>query len=139
MNLDWVGGFMDGEGSFSLLQATSKRKLYYVPVVQVSQTNRELLEEVVRTVGIDTRVYTYEQKGWGKKPLSMFRVSAKKAADFMRIIHPHLVLKRRQVELILGHYDKYLGVHRSDELTEEAQRTLKLLEETRSNVYTIPI
>ena len=103
--LIWLAGFLDGEGSFSLIQSARGKKRYFVPRVAVCNTDTATLEYVrclLRHHGIGHHVEDRTVPGFNKKPYWQLRIAgAKRLNTFLPLILPFLVTKRFQASAVL--------------------------------------
>ena len=99
-DLGYLAGIIDGEGHIGLVRRrrTWKKSLrthYLRPVVQIGQAKRELLDHIARVVG-EGSVAVHGQRGF---------YNLRFYPSTMRWLLPqllsHLVLKRRQAEIVL--------------------------------------
>ena len=94
VNLEWLGGFFDGEGSIGVYQRNKDRSgqfRYYVLVVSLAQSGefgKQILESLQKEYGGSI----YEAKSKGKR-MFKWNISADKAAKFLYVLLPHLYLK----------------------------------------------
>lgn len=91
-----MAGLIDGEGTVTM---SNKRQAF----VQISMTDRELLDEVAETFG--GRVRDASRWGANDKPMYAWRLYGYRAESLLRALLPHLRTKRRQAELCLELFD----------------------------------
>jgi hypothetical protein len=97
----WLAGFFDGEGSigvYSIGKDRTKRISYYVLRVSLAQSGEvgKLLCGRLQTLFGGT---TYKNKSSNTKEQWKWNVSSKKALDFLKVVEPHLLIKKRESEL----------------------------------------
>lgn len=100
-DLGYLAGIIDGEGHIGLVRRkrswkrSPERTHYLRPVVQIGQAKRELLDHIARVVG-EGSVAVHGQRGF---------YNLRFYPGTMRWLLPqllnHLVLKRRQAEIVL--------------------------------------
>ncbi len=116
LDVAWLGGFIDGEGSIGIKVQKymhNKSVLYVAPYVQVVNTNQEALE---RVDSILTQLHIGHYFDWPKprkaphgknsiqeyKPLWRMLVNGlNRCHAFIPIILPHLTVKRDNAEIVL--------------------------------------
>ena len=95
MHLAYVAGLFDGEGSVGL----SKNRNRYYPVVEITNTNLEVLREVqARFGGSINSKGIGNKKSW--KAAYSWRMAWSRAVRFLKAIFPYLRIKRNQAILI---------------------------------------
>lgn len=90
-NLDWLTGFLEGEGSFSL--HSSVKSGWISPRLDAGTTDRDVIERAART--LETKVYGPYKIANGKKPYYRVFVHGSLAAGWMMTLFS-LMGKRRQ-------------------------------------------
>lgn len=104
IDLNYVAGFFDGEGSVGVYCNSTRRPAFAlrVQVTQVnSRTTRLLLQSMVDAFGGGISEQT-SASGRGKL---CWYVSGEKAAAFLRQIEDRLILKKGQVRVALDWFD----------------------------------
>lgn len=96
MNLAYVAGFFDGEGCVGFARCRST----IFPRILVTNTNRDVLEELQANFGGDIKPLSLRKEAW--KQGYSWRLSWSKAVDFLERIHPYLRLKSRQAETVFA-------------------------------------
>lgn len=103
-SIEYLAGFMDGEGCISLIQNGRKRTSLSVRVT-LTNTNVIVLTELHKEFG-GTLSNGFRQK---QRPLWKTRFHliwyCEKAATLLRRLQPFLIVKRPQVELALAYHD----------------------------------
>ena len=108
-NLNWVGGFFDGEGCIyynpSCVKCTVKGKQYSYPEVQVvigqsGDEGRTLLECFQAEYGF-MKISTSHGSSLTKKTPYLTRMSGKKALLFIQKLEPYLLLKQEKARLVI--------------------------------------
>jgi len=49
---DWIVGFFEGEGCFSVTRWTDKDKVYFYPKITLAQKNKEILEDIKKYLSL---------------------------------------------------------------------------------------
>ena len=103
-DLAWLGGFWDADGHISIC----KRSTYLVAVASCSNTNKALIDNVMRILdaaGITYRL-DYQDRGERKNAKPSWTVkmeSRPRCLAFLTMIRPYLVGKREQADLVIKH------------------------------------
>jgi len=97
----YIAGFMDGEGSFLIEKRVSKRDgtPLYVPVIQVVNTNRNVIDFINKKLGGGKYRYTEDDRGWKTCYLMKIR-QTKKVMAICRMLIPYLIVKKEQAKLL---------------------------------------
>jgi hypothetical protein len=97
MNLDWIAGFFDGEGSASVRiahNATCKYGFQIAPEITISQKRRAVIKAIHRRLGFG-HVYPTGRSGW------QFALHSRADIErFSALMQKRSVLKRRQLGLL---------------------------------------
>ena len=105
-NLDWVGGFFDGEGCIYInplcVKSTVKGKSYSYPEIQVivaqsGDLGKELMLAFQQEYGFGKITSTHGSSLTKKTPY-MTRMSGKKAISFLEKLEPHLIIKKQKAQ-----------------------------------------
>lgn len=103
-DLAYMAGLIDGEGYIALKRDHTAGCVTYAPVVRITNTSLEMLYWVQGRFG--GYVGHNKMSGNGKwKESYYWTVHHAKAASFLSIILPYLVVKRKQAELVIQHYE----------------------------------
>jgi len=108
-NLSYIGGFIDGEGCFSLGSSPARYeyrgKMYgpyavHFPTLTIYNTNREVLEFIQGC--LDGGHLSSRNKGGNRKDEVALRFGAQREVlRICRILLPHLRVKRQLAELMI--------------------------------------
>ncbi|GAI54865.1 unnamed protein product, partial [marine sediment metagenome] len=100
--LAYTAGIMDGEGCIGLYKEKAAHyNLGYNLIVRVQIANTQ--EWLIRWLQMQFGGYIthqYDERG-NRKPLWQWRIAARKAAEFLKLILPYLYLKRSQAEIAI--------------------------------------
>ena len=142
MNLDWMAGFFDGEGSVSLqiYRSTSHRCGYgFAPRVSIAQKKRGVLDEIENILQIG-HVYRGSRSTW--------RMEVRDRAELIkfcslflnrvRLKRTQLALLRKAILLLQDRKAKILSKELSIRLVETAQQIRHLNDHAR-NRHTDPV
>ena len=114
----WLAALIDCEGSIVVKRGKlDGRADVYAPQVSIGNTSRALVERVAATVGHGN---VLERPG-KNAPMFYWQVAHGLAADFLRLVYPHLVVKQRQARI--GIYVDTLLYRRGGQKLERKQRT----------------
>jgi len=94
VNLQYVAGFVDGEGSIGF----SRSRTQLFPRVLVVNTNRDILEDFQKHFGGDIQKLYRAKSNW--KQAYSWRICNDKAVKFISRISPYLKLKDKQAILM---------------------------------------
>lgn len=110
--LSWLAALIDGEGCFLLTKGSHspssqerspslRDKPRIRMSINIANTNYKLMEALIEKTGIDC-VYTHNRPvGSKQKPLYTWRMNATQIKKWLPFIHPWLVLKREQAEIMM--------------------------------------
>lgn len=93
MNMDWLGGFIDGEGCFSFAWRNG-----FVPEFRITNTNREALYLAKELLGAG-RVLDYDYS------TATYFLSGFKLLPVLKKILPHLIIKKQECELLIKYIE----------------------------------
>lgn len=133
IDIAYVAGMLDGDGNIAIrkISSASTRKGYnYALSVEIGNTNEWLIRWIHFAFGGCLYKQTYRTRE-GLKPLWVWKVSWRAAAEFLRVVFPYLCVKKAQAELALQFEEKKIGRYSSkvpksdgDLALEEVQRIL---------------
>jgi len=101
LSLEYIAGFMDGEGTFTIVKHTSSADGYlrFNVSVTVGSTYKPVLEGIIETIGVG-KIYNVKQMV-NKR---FYSLEFRKRSDVITICQaliPFLVEKRQQAEVLL--------------------------------------
>jgi hypothetical protein len=110
MNLDWIAGFVDGDGCFYMQvetydgrhRTTSARWFAVKPMIHIAQCKLEILREIQTFLGFGALSVQNQRIVRGKRfrPLYGLRIDGwKRTRQFLDLVGDHIILKRKQVDL----------------------------------------
>jgi len=122
-DLGYVAGIIDGEGSIYIARETQRNNTTYRLMVSVCNTYFDVMYSLYEGFGGSF----YEDSKKRKKTLYYWRLSGKKAAEFIKLILPYLRIKQHQAEVALSFQSlkEGMGIPASP-----AQKELQLLLKT---------
>lgn len=99
----WLAGLLEGEGSFFLLRNRVSGKVYLYPQVIVGMTDRDVIERAA--VMMESSVASVSN-GQGRKRIYRAHAVGRKAVRIMRLIRPHMGLRRgKKIDDLLADWD----------------------------------
>ena len=120
LSLEYIAGFIDGEGCITLTKRHKKRSngavhVEYQPVLVIVNTNRPILEEMQRVIGGSVVLVS---KGDARcKTSYALRLGNRQCYDAIKELRAFLILKRQQANLVLK-YRQMKGMLRYGELQD---------------------
>lgn len=126
IKLGYIAGIIDGEGSIMLVGARHKsfmeqyKRRYpsYYPTLRVGMIEREPLDLLVEITG---KGKVAQEKSYHRqRPMHRWTVYRKDDVyKVLKMIEPHLIVKRKQAQLLLEYMDKNPVCHISRPITKE--------------------
>ena len=117
---DYLSGFFDGEGYIGLIRHKDKRvKRGYTlhPFVRITNTNKLILDEINKIVKGKIKS---KPKQLGCKQCYMIELqNADSIFEFLCYIHPHLIIKEKQSELMIEFCRGRVKDNKNKEYTSE--------------------
>ena len=112
IDIAYIAGLFDGEGSVSYYQRKEKRKgkkkayNFWVIRCELSMTDQYVVEWMHKVLGVGTVIKRLPTKSWiGKKTQWRWRCCHRDALSFAKLIWPYTQVKLHKIEQILDHYD----------------------------------
>jgi hypothetical protein len=110
MNISWqyIAGFFDGEGCVNVYETQGYLRPY-CSMVQAEPRQEVILKisEFLDMEGIDHRIDTAEQKGYGWKPLHRLQITKRsETLKFLRAIQPYAIAKKADVDRVAEWIEK---------------------------------
>lgn len=99
ITLQWLAGFFDGEGCIGLHKGGSRSTANYHPRATITNTDLPTLKAIQVQYG--GTIHEATKKG-STKPCWILAWSNQKALAFLRLISPHLIVKKSQAEVLLA-------------------------------------
>jgi hypothetical protein len=110
----WISALIDGEGSISLRISKKPRELRYKhdfalqPIIIITNNNRELLQKVKETIGGGIVRQKYKNPKL-KLTYHWYLTGIYRILSLLRQVTPHLIVKRKQAELMLSFCSYRIG------------------------------
>ena len=131
--LAWLGGIMDGEGSFSITRKRDKGKIFYYPDISIVNTDPIIIDQCAVTISsiCGYHIETKHSCDFGtnnRRKTKLWRIRIlgfNRCSKFLPKIIPYLVGKKKQAELVLQ-FVLTKGVNNL-ELREQTKQDLKAL------------
>jgi len=107
LDVVYIAGFFDGEGSVGLY-ASSKARRYNLRacLTQVRSTESDQLFELILKL-FGGKLYYSRQYKPQHRPAMMWSLYGDAAANFLKVLRPYLRLKRRDVDLVISWQKKF--------------------------------
>lgn len=105
IDLAWLAGLLEGEGSFFMQRNTQPSGVYRYPFITVNMTDRDVIERVAEI--FDSTVYEFKHiYGASRKQAYRTQINGSRAAELMRLLLPHMGKRRSEkISEILTEYD----------------------------------
>jgi hypothetical protein len=97
LDLAYLAGFIDGEGSIGIVVVAKHKK--YVTQIAACNCNPTPIMLLKELFGGKIRLRNWKNKKW--KPNYEWKLTAKKAAVVIKAILPYLKIKNKQAEIVL--------------------------------------
>lgn len=102
----YSAGILDGEGNIGWRYTKKDRDECYYPMVTITNTNEALLQFLYINWGGNIQWEKRRPEGHlGKKKVARWHLYGKKARYFLKMIYPHLIVKKWDAELALKFMD----------------------------------
>ena len=101
--MSWLGGFIDGEGSFSITLKREKGKTFYYPDISIVNTNPLDIDKAMGILKPICGFHVETKQANGPRKLKLWRIRILgfgRVKAFLPAILPYLVGKREQAELL---------------------------------------
>ena len=105
----WLAGFIDGEGSIGIMKRAKRDMGGYQPRVTITNTNRQLLEEIKKWVGGGYLHWNRRTPADHRKDVFTLAVANRIALNLIQEIRPYIRLKAEQADMFLHYYDVAVG------------------------------
>ena len=96
VSYEYIAGFFDGEGHITI-SYDSKKNNYFL-VCSIANTNKQVLDEIQKVTGGHVIFHKGSEHRHPHYRLSFY---TKQAYDFIRAIHPHVIVKRMECDIAL--------------------------------------
>jgi hypothetical protein len=100
--LGYIAGVIDGEGSISIIKASTKYNFSYQLRLIVTNTDYRMLKWLKDTIGYGNvleRKRKVSNPKWSN--VYIYAITANKAKDLLKAIYPYLVIKREQADIAI--------------------------------------
>lgn len=109
--LAYLAGIIDGEGSLTIGNYSSNKKsgvLHYQTTLQINNTDEGLIQWIHKTFGGNIVHYTAKQTPKNSR-MAVFRwiANGERLTHICELILPYVIVKRRQVEIMLRMRETY--------------------------------
>jgi hypothetical protein len=105
-DLAYVAGFLDGEGTISILRVkkNDRTNIHYRPIVCINNTDREILEWI-RSLFQEGKVWKSTLRANGRKQVYRWTVGNTVAYNVVCALFPYIRVKRIQAEILIKYQD----------------------------------
>lgn len=100
--LGYIAGVIDGEGSISIIKASTKYNFSYQLRLIVTNTDYRMLKWLKDTIGygnVAERKRSKYKPNWSN--VYVYAITANKAKDLLKAVYPYLVIKREQADIAI--------------------------------------
>lgn len=102
LQLGWLAGIIDGEGSISLNKSFRRGYFQYSPNVTVCNTDRVMLDTIISLTGIG-KIYKGGERASGYKKVFRWMIcSQSDIAKFLLAIRSCLVVKKERADIVIN-------------------------------------
>lgn len=96
LDIAWLAGFFDGEGCISVYRVSKRDGFSLLLTVTAVNTGKEAIERACRIAGAGS---VSCRRRSGHQPLWTWRVYEGRAQEVLRMLLPHLTVKRCEAEI----------------------------------------
>jgi len=101
LTLQYIAGFVDGEGCIGFSNRSPKQNRYYV-YLRVANTNQQILNDIKAYFGIGSiQVANSSHKNGNRKTVYYYQVVCRKAVKVITLLLPYLRVKQVQAKLVI--------------------------------------
>jgi hypothetical protein len=97
--LAYFAGLVDGEGNVGVYRTKHGKSITYSPKIVITSTSIEIVSWLLRNVG--GTWWTRKRRGCGWKECYSWQLQAESLVAVCALMLPYMVIKRKQVELLL--------------------------------------
>ncbi len=102
VDLGWLAGLLEGEGSFMMSRNHSGGKVYLYPKIVVGMTDEDVIQRAANL--FETKVYKLPLQS-NRKPAWRAAITGARAAELMQMLLPHMGIRRgAKIQEILDEY-----------------------------------
>jgi hypothetical protein len=132
INLDYLAGFVDGEGCISLVKRKARKQGYspeYKPVMIIANTYKELIDKLQSVFG--GAIYPQRNRNPIWKARYQLCWNNYEVYKLCRLLSKKLIMKKEQAEIIVAFYDNRPEKKNYPLPANELERRQKLYERIR--------
>jgi hypothetical protein len=107
-DLNYIAGFLDGEGCVSIRKLNMKRKdgsprFIFAPIIEISNTNREVLEYIRKALGLTINVNIHESGAYGNRKMAYkFAIKGwRNCLHVAKMLIPFSMVKQKQLYILI--------------------------------------
>jgi len=133
ITLQWLVGFVDGEGCVAISSSNRSTGRYATPYLQITNTHLPTLKLIKQQFG--GSLYSLKKSKQTRLQAYFIRWNSKKAIALLEQLYPYLVTKKDQVGVLLAAWKPQRNCNRLslEEHARRAQLISKLQEMKRIN------
>lgn len=127
LSLEYIAGFIDGEGCFTILNVGHD---CYAPNFCIVNTNLQLLQRIQKFLSHNLKIYTRHPKNpnW-KICYQVYTDNIDDCKSIARLLEPYLMIKKKQAQIIMQYprarHINIGGVPQKDMATKSLQQKLR--------------
>lgn len=115
-----MAGLLDGEGSIGIYYDLARDRYYLI--VSITNSYQPIINILKKQFG------GHKTKSRGtNKMVYHWVIKAKKAGRFLEVMRPHLIIKKKQMEIALAFRDTFVHVGRSRPLSDSIMLKREIL------------
>ena len=131
--LAFLAGLIEGEGTITIQRSNKRKngKHNILPIVQIANSNAELIEFAVKTLretGASPYVYWKKQSEKTRAPSATIHLGGyNRVGSFLKVITPYLISKRRQAEIVLSMCERRCNQPKNTPYADEDLQAVDLI------------
>lgn len=119
--ISYIAGFLDGEGCFTICKHKRGNEYYFRPVIAVCNTNRDVIEFIAKKFG-GMFQKTKPSKRGHRDRWQWSTENREKIIKICEMLIPHLIIKKRQAELLKRWCELSIETNTMDNSNEEMRK-----------------
>lgn len=97
----YIAGIIDGEGSIMIMQSKSRSSgNYYFPVVKIANTNKEVIDWIIKVVG-KGKIGYLSRMNKRCKDVYHYTIASNEAVELLKDVFPYLIIKKKQANVAI--------------------------------------
>jgi len=127
LTLEYIAGFVDGEGCFTISKSHST---CFYPALSVANTNLQILKDIRKYLSIGLKIHTKHPKNPNHKTFYILTTTTQDDVKYIAtLLEPYLRIKKEQAQIIMQYPRALLlnigGVFQEDLSTKALQQKLR--------------